>query len=145
MPDAVFDIERTFAIDRATMWSLWTDAAHAARWMRPSITDYDETDASIDARPGGSYRFELRGPDATYATSGTYVDVDPMERLSFTWRWDDSDEETLVEVRFADDVAGTRVRITHTRFASAESAERHGDGWRGCLDSIAAVFEPTRG
>lgn len=143
MPDLTFEIDRTFAIDRPTMWSLWTESAHAAQWMRPSVTTYGETTATVDARPGGAYRFEMHHGDETYATSGTYVDVDPVDRLSFTWQWDGAPEETLVEVTFDEVADGTRVHVRHTRFDTEESARRHGEGWSGCLGSIGEIFEPA--
>lgn len=144
MTDLTFEIDRTFAIDRPTMWTLWTDAAHAGRWMRPSTTAYGETTATVDARPGGDYRFEFHQGEESFATTGTFVDVDPIDRLSFTWRWDDSDEESLVEVTFRDEPDGTHVQVRHTRFDTEESARRHGEGWSGCLASMATVFEPAR-
>jgi uncharacterized protein YndB with AHSA1/START domain len=140
--ELTLDVERVFAIDRDTMWSLWTDQAHAARWMRPSVTAFGETRASIDARPGGAYRFEMQSAGETRATSGRYLAVEPPERLVYTWQWDGSPEESVVEVRFDEVGAGTRVRISHTRLATAESVAQHLDGWNGCLESLATLFEP---
>ncbi|BDZ64845.1 SRPBCC family protein [Agromyces mangrovi Wang et al. 2018] len=134
------DIARTFPVDRERMWALWTEARHLERWMRPSMTAYGETRAEVDARAGGRYRFELEGPDGPLAMSGTFVAFEPHDRLAYTWQWDGSKEETLVEIAFTDgDGGGTLVQLTHSRFTTAESAARHGDGWRGCLDSMSAL------
>ena len=57
MAELSLTVERTFAVDRHTMWNLWTDEAHASRWMRPSL-DFGPTRATIDARVGGAYRFK---------------------------------------------------------------------------------------
>ena len=143
MTELRLDLERIFAIDRETMWSLWTDAAHAARWMRPTLTEHGTTRASVDARPGGTYRFEMQSGDTVFATSGTYIDVDPIDRLVYTWQWDGQDEESLVEVTFSEAPGGTRVHIAHTRFDTPESAALHGEGWRGCFDSLASLYEPS--
>lgn len=141
MPELSIDLERTFAIDRERMWSLWTDATHAARWMRPSLTEHGTTRATLDARPGGTYRFEMRSGDEVFATSGTFIEVEPIDRLVYTWRWDGQEEESLVEVTFSEAPEGTRVRVSHTRFDTPESATLHAEGWRGCLDTLASVFE----
>lgn len=131
------EVERVFSIDRATMWALWTDQEHAARWMRPSITEFEPTIASIDARPSGTYRFEMITKDGSVrAVSGQFVEVEEPSRLVFTWSWDDSDEESLVEVLLSDVGDGTKVSIAHTKLDSQESAEQHKDGWVGCLASI---------
>jgi uncharacterized protein YndB with AHSA1/START domain len=131
------EVERVFSIDRPTMWTLWTDEEHAGRWMRPSLTEFEPTIASIDPRPSGTYRFEMIGKDGSVrAVSGQFVEVDEPKRLVFTWSWDGSEEESLVEVLLSEVRDGTKVSISHTRFDSQESAEQHEDGWVGCLASI---------
>lgn len=135
------DVERVFAIDRATMWSLWTDQEHAARWMRPSIDDYGPTVASVDARPNGHYRFEMMSNDGSvHAVSGQYVEVEEPRRLVFTWVWDGTEEESLVEVLLSETDEGTKVQINHTKLESQQSADRHEQGWIGCLNSIAQLY-----
>ena len=135
------EVERAFSIDRATMWSLWTDQEHAARWMRPSISEFAPTVASIDARPDGRYRFEMVGNDGSVrAVSGQFVEVDEPRRLVFTWSWDGVDEESLVEVMLSEVPEGTRVQISHTKLESQESADQHEQGWMGCLASITQLY-----
>jgi len=135
------EVERLFPIDRATMWNLWTDQEHAARWMRPSITEFAPTVASIDPRPDGNYRFEMVANDGSVrAVSGQFVEVDEPRRLAFTWSWDGSDEESLVEVTLSDVPDGTRVHISHSKLESQVSADQHEQGWVGCLDSITKLY-----
>lgn len=135
------EVERVFSIDRATMWNLWTDEEHAARWMRPSITEFQPTIATIDARPGGHYRFEMITKDgAVVAVAGVFVELDPPERLSFTWSWEGSEEESFVEVTLIEVPDGTKVHVLHSKLVSQESADEHQHGWVGCLDSIAVLY-----
>jgi len=143
MPELGIDLERTFAIDRETMWSLWTDAAHAGRWMRPSLSAFGETRATLDVRPGGAYRFEMESGGEVRAAAGTFVEVDPIDRLVYTWQWEGQAEESLVEVTFRETPGGTRVHLSHTRLDTRESADMHEDGWRGCFESLASLYEPS--
>ncbi|MEN2741784.1 SRPBCC domain-containing protein [Microbacterium sp. X-17] len=143
MTDLQVRIERVFAIERSLMWELWTTPEHASRWMRPSVTDYAPTTAFVDARVGGGYRFEMHFGEETYATSGRYLVVAPIDRLSFTWKWDEDEVETVVEVEFTDHPGGTQVSIVHSRFETDDQADRHGDGWQGCLRSLAELYEPV--
>ncbi len=81
MTELSLTVERTFAVDRDTMWQLWTNEAHASRWMRPSLTDYGPTRATIDARVGGQCRFELMhgGTDMSVIV-GEYLEVEAPEQ-----------------------------------------------------------------
>lgn len=132
------DLDRTFDIDLTTMWSLWTDPQHAANWFRPSLEEFGPTVATIDPRVGGIYRLEMiRTTGEVHATTGQIVEIDEPNRLAFTWRWDGTEEESLVEVTFTPHDAKTTVAIRHSRLASQEAADQHAEGWVGCLDSLA--------
>lgn len=132
--------DRTFAIGIETMWTLWTDPQHLGAWHRPS-TAFGPTIATADVRPGGTYRLEMLAPDGSvHATGGTYVEVDRPRRLVFTWQWDGSPEETLVEVSLTEVDGKTTVAVNHTRFAEQAEADRHAEGWTGCLTTMAALY-----
>lgn len=144
MAELSLTLERTFAIDRATMWQLWTDESHASRWMRPSLADFRPTKATIDARVGGSYRFELHsGADDMAVIFGNFLEVQEPERLVYTWAWEGDPHVSRVEVRFDDVSGGTRVQVFHTRLASPESVAAHEEGWIGCLSSLADIYDPA--
>jgi uncharacterized protein YndB with AHSA1/START domain len=135
-------VERSFDIDRPTMWTLWTDPVHVGQWFRPSLDEFGPTVAHVDARVGGPFRIEMTGLDGTvHVTAGEFVELVEHERLVCTWRWDGSADESLVTVTFRDDAPGTTVQITHSQLASEESADQHLKGWIGCLDSLARSFE----
>lgn len=144
MVELSLTLERTFAVDRDTMWQLWTDESHASRWMRPSLADYGPTKATIDARVGGSYRFELdHGGDDMSVIVGSFLEVQKPERLVYTWAWEGDPHVSRVEVRFDDVSDGTRVRVFHTRLASPESVATHEQGWIGCLRTLADTYDPA--
>lgn len=61
MPAFVYS--REFAIDRARMYGLWTDAASLKQWFGPAGLTVPV--CSLDLRPGGRYHFCMRAPDGT--------------------------------------------------------------------------------
>ena len=128
---------RTFPVDLATMWSLWTDPAHLGRWYRPTIDEYGPTLASAALREGGEVRFEMiRATGEVHAVSGRIVGLEPPHRLSYTWRWDGEQNESVVELAFEQDGDGTSVVITHTKLIDEADAARHAAGWNGMLTSL---------
>jgi uncharacterized protein YndB with AHSA1/START domain len=137
-------VDRTFDIDIDTMWTLWTEPEHLAAWYRLSLT-FGPTVATADLRAGGSYRLEMIDPTgAGRGISGVYVEIARPHRLTFTWRWDDSDHDTLVEVRMTEDTGKTTVSITHTRLIDQPDADIHAEGWTGCLATLAELYTPRR-
>lgn len=140
MTDLSLTLDRTFAVPRDLMWELWTTPEHLAQWMRPSRETFTLTDATVDVRPGGAWRFAMANDEGTWVGYGEYVAVSPIDKLVFTWQWEGDDENSLVSVTFADDGDGTRVSLFHTRFADQSSADRHAEGWTGCLATLAAIY-----
>jgi uncharacterized protein YndB with AHSA1/START domain len=81
-----------------------------------------------------------------FTTVGTYREVKAPERLVFTWQFEkdgSGDEfgeveppEMLVTLEFRARGKQTELLLTHEKFASVESRDRHEDGWNRCLDSL---------
>ena len=133
-------VDRTFDIDIDTMWTLWTTAEHLAAWHRPSPA-FGPTLATVDLRLGGGYRLEMIDPTGQlHASSGVYVELDRPHHLAFTWRWDSSDHDTLVDVRLSEDAGKTTVAITHTKLLDQAEADIHAEGWIGCLTTLGERF-----
>jgi uncharacterized protein YndB with AHSA1/START domain len=101
----------------------------------------------VDARVGGKYRLQVRRADGEfYTTVGTYREVKAPERLVFTWAFEkdgSGDEygeveppEMLVTVEFKARGKQTELTLTHEKFASVESRDRHEQGWTRCLNEL---------
>ncbi|MEW6247363.1 MAG: SRPBCC domain-containing protein [Nitrospirota bacterium] len=136
-------ITRRLAAPRAKVFHAWTDPETLKRWFAPS-DDYSTWQAEVDLRAGGTYRIQMKAPDgAIYAVKGTYKDVQPTERLVFSWSWEGSGwrglkefYETLVTVELRTVPAGTELTLTHEFFPTAEERDRHRSGWTGCLTRL---------
>jgi uncharacterized protein YndB with AHSA1/START domain len=130
--DAV-EVEIRIAAKPETVFDFFTDPDKMIQWMGRS--------AELDARPGGAFRCDING-DAIAA--GQYLELDPPSRIVFSWGWEGEDAVTKpgasrVEVSLAADGDGTRLRLTHHDLPTAESAEKHGHGWRHYLDRLAVA------
>jgi uncharacterized protein YndB with AHSA1/START domain len=130
-------ITRTLAAPPERVWRAFTDPAVLAAWFWPPRF---ATTVEADVRVGGRYRID--GPGAEMAVGGEYVAVEPPSRLTFTWRWDDQAEETLVTLRLAATDEGTEITLTHERFANDADRDNHAKGWSDCLDRLSESIVP---
>lgn len=135
-------LRRVFEAPRERVYQAWTDPRLLEQWWGPP--GFSCPFAQVDLRPGGAYRLAMKPPgsDVFYLT-GVFRDVQPPERLVYTWRWEDDKEgtgETLVTVEFKDLGTRTEVILKHERFPSAGAVERHDAGWTGCLTRLAELL-----
>ena len=122
----VFDAPRDFVFDAFTRPEL------LRKWWAPE--GLTPGDMVFEPRIGGACRFEMIEPGGSrYTAVGTVATYDPGHAIAFTWAWllDDGGKgpETLVSIVFTDDGDGTRVTLTHSGFADAETAAQHERGW----------------
>jgi uncharacterized protein YndB with AHSA1/START domain len=74
---------RTFDAPRALVFKAWTEPERLAQWWGPR--HFTNPVCELDARPGGTIRVDMRGPDGTiYPMGGTFHEVIEPERLVFT-------------------------------------------------------------
>jgi len=133
-------LERTFAAPRERVFRAWTDAAELSRWFAP--TDEHTTKViELEIRVGGRYRVEMHAPSGNVHTvTGIFREIDPPERLVFTWAWEGKDMgETLVTLEFQDRGGSTDLVLTHELFPTQELRDEHNRGWDGCLTRLAKL------
>jgi glutathione S-transferase len=138
--EVVLEVAHRFAAPRERVFEAWTNPEVLRRWWSAS----DTPAAEIDLEPGGAYRFSMRTDSGdVHTVYGTYREVRPPERLSFTWSWEEGpdqvmagSENSLVVVDFLEDGDGTLVKLTHTGFASEEIRGMHEHGWNAVLGRL---------
>jgi len=133
-------IRRTFDAPRTLMFKVWTDGEHLKRWCCP--TGFTVPFSEGDIRPGGKFRTCMRSPQGEDNwLRGTYQDIVPHERISFTHSWENQDgspqHETLVTITLADTEDGkTRLTLHQAFFLSDASRDGHLAGWNETLDEL---------
>jgi uncharacterized protein YndB with AHSA1/START domain len=141
-------LTRIFDAPRELVFQAWTDPNHFRQWFGAAACGGSALQSvKVDARVGGRYRLQTRRPDGEYFTTvGIYREVKAPERLVFTWAFEkdgSGDEfgeveppEMLVTLEFHAQGRQTELILTHEKFASVESRDRHEQGWTRCLHEI---------
>jgi uncharacterized protein YndB with AHSA1/START domain len=133
-------LKRRYNASPERVFSAWTDAEKLGRWFCPATCV--PVLAESDARAGGRYRIVVRGQDGDdHDVSGTFREVVPNRKLTFTWAWRTTPErESLVTVELAPDGDGTMLTLTHERFFDEAARDRHQSGWGPILDRLNEVL-----
>lgn len=131
--ETAVEVEVQIAASPETVFDFFIDPDKMNQWMGRS--------AELDPRPGGTLRCDI---NSNSVASGGYVEVDRPHRVVFTWGWEGEGSVTApgsstVEVLLEADGDGTRLRLLHSDLPSAESAEKHGHGWRHYTERLAAA------
>ena len=92
--------------------------------------------------PGGSFRIAFRTEDGErHVCLGTYRDVEPNRRLSFSWEWITMPERrSQVELGFREVADGTELTLHHSQFADEAARDGHREGWTGALDKLGRTL-----
>ena len=138
-------LERTFAAPRALVFRMWSEPEHMRAWSCPRGFTIPEASGG-KAAEGGSFRVVMQGPDGErHILRGTYLEVRPVDRLSFTHQWEEEgglSPETTVTVRLEDtDDGGTRLTMNQGFFRNAAIRDGHEGGWLESLDKLAEYLE----
>jgi uncharacterized protein YndB with AHSA1/START domain len=118
--------ERTFAHAPAQVWDAITDPDRLAKWF-PTTVEFDEL------RVGAPivFRFTNHPIDPM---NGSFREVNPPRRLTFTW----GEDVLTFELEERDGGAACRLAFSVV-LDSADKAARDAAGWDDCLDMLDAV------
>ena len=137
-------MERTFAAPAQRVFDAFTSEEVMRRWWHAGH-DWETPEARVDLRVGGELRVVMRNPheDVRYGGGGQYTQVQPPERLAFTWTWDDDRDQNpqLIEIDFEESDGVTTVRFTHGGLWDEEAVASHQDGWSTAFDNLAGTVE----
>lgn len=114
------------------VWQLFNNPEHIVNWNAASA-DWHTTDSHVDLREGGKFcaRMAARDGSMAFDFSGTYLEVIPMQYLSYR-----IDDDRLVEVQFAPMPNG--IQVTEVFEAEQQhSPELQQQGWQAILDNFA--------
>jgi uncharacterized protein YndB with AHSA1/START domain len=134
-------ITRVFDAPRPLVFKAWTQPEHLARWWGPR--GFTLPSCQLDLRPGGAYRFHMRGPDGDdHWTQGVFREVVEPERVVMAGCWVDaignpSSPETVTTVTLEDLEGKTRLTLHQLLFESVTARGAHHGGWSSSFDRLA--------
>lgn len=139
-------ITRTFQAPVEAVFDAWTSEEMLRRWWHTEV-GWETAEAEVDLCVGGVVRVVMRDPnnDAEYGGGGRYAEIDPPNRLAFTWIWDGDTRRTLVEIDFEEIDGITTVSFAHSHLWDEEAVRRHEDGWCKLFDNLERTVGPYPG
>lgn len=141
---------RSFAAPRELVFACHTRPELVRRWLL-GPPGWTMPVCEVDARVGGAYRYEWRGPDGEkMGASGVHREVVAPERLVFTQLFDDdwTGGETLISIVFRQQNGRTELTET-TVFVSAEAraaalATGMAEGMESSFQQLEALLAEQR-
>src|SRR6516225_322534 len=87
-PGLGIELQRRFRASPERVFRAWTQPVALREWWCPP--GWIAGDIEVDLRVGGAYRIAMTRPagGAPVAVSGQFLEVDPPERLVYTWCWE---------------------------------------------------------
>jgi uncharacterized protein YndB with AHSA1/START domain len=135
-PSTTLVLRRAFTASRQRVFRAWISPVALEHWLRPR--GMGVTVSKLEARVGGSFRFEVEDGSSIV---GTYLQIVPPEKLVFTWSGGARQgRETVVTLDFLDQGPVTEVVLTHEGLSTPEVRARAGSGWPSLLDALAEVL-----
>jgi len=146
--DTTLRIERLIDAPVDAVFRAWTTREAMEHWYQDRPDDVVHV-VELDTRVGGGYRIEF-GPagQAPFVETGTYVEVDPPNRLVMSESLDGPDgtqwSNTTVSIVLEEVDGKTRLVLVHEQFPSPQRRDDAARGWPGFLDRLerAATAAP---
>lgn len=130
-------VQRVLPASPDEVFHEWIDAEAMRAWMCPRPAR--ATRVELDPVVGGRLRIDISDDGADFYVSGTYLELDPPHKLSFTWScsiWADPTLQSVVTVRFEPhDEASTLMTISHV-LLPAESIDDYQRGWTAIAEQL---------
>ncbi|MFF3216270.1 SRPBCC domain-containing protein [Streptomyces sp. NPDC002886] len=132
-------LERRIAARPETVFGFLTDRDKWLSWMGG--------DGAFSFEPGGPYRTRVTGENVA---SGTFLTVDPPQRLALTWGWEGGNTpvapgsthlEITLEPALDPTPRGTVLHLLHTGLPTSEACEAHAEFWQHYVDRLALRAE----
>jgi uncharacterized protein YndB with AHSA1/START domain len=140
-PQHVLELRKVLDAPRERVFRALTDLEQIKKWWGPG--GFTLPEAQQDLRVGGSYRFAMRSPEGQiHYLKGQYREIQPPEKLVFTWNWDQDGAiaETVVTVNLIARGGQTELVLTHGPFPTQEDLQNHNRGWSSSLERLPAAL-----
>jgi glutathione S-transferase len=132
------EMKRIFDAPRERVFDAWL-SKDWGEWAGPAGIKGEVT--LMEPRVGGRYRVVMHRPDGTaIAVGGAYREIDRPNRLTFGWKWEHEEQDTLITLTFRTVGGKTELTLRHEGFANTERRDSHNLGWNGTLDKLGGFL-----
>ena len=130
--------EIVLAAPPAEVFRFFVEPDRLVRWIGLS--------ADLSPVAGGRFRFEIEPGEWC---EGTYVSIEPLHRVVFTWGWVNPIMEvppgsSTVEVTLAEHDGGTLLRLVHRDLGDGRQRPMHDEGWTHFLGRLRGEVDSGR-
>jgi uncharacterized protein YndB with AHSA1/START domain len=153
----IFRMSRTFDSTPDRVFAAWTDPDQFGAWFGP--VGMGKVSCAIDAKAGGAWRYmgeglnipgHPTGERVRPTVSGKFLEVEPPQRLVFTWAWHEKDDfnsprgqESIVTVQFKPAGERTEMVFTQAVFKDQDTLAAHQRGWGESFDKLSDYLRRT--
>jgi len=142
--ELVLEIRRVLTAVPSVVFAAFSDSGECelTKWWGPN--GFTIPSLEFQPRVGQSYLIEMQPPEGDpFYLSGEFREVDPPDRLAFTFVWEDPDPddvENLVALSFRDLGEATEVALTQGPFTTEARRALHRDGWTDSFDKLERLI-----
>jgi uncharacterized protein YndB with AHSA1/START domain len=139
MKELELTVSRTIAAPREKVFNAWLSPQMLAKFMMPPLPGSKPAKVSNDPVKGGRFSIVMVTPEKEIPHAGTYLEIDPFGRLSFTWESPYSLDDSVVTIDLVElgpDM--TEITVRHVTFKNEEARQAHEQGWTAILGNLAA-------
>lgn len=137
MSELELTVSRKIAASREKVFKAWLSPATLAKFMRTAADGIEASKVETDPVKGGRFTIVMVTPEREIPHTGTYLEINPYSRLSFTWESPHSLDDSVVTIDLTEvDANTTELTLKQVKFKSEQSRDGHVKGWTAILENL---------
>lgn len=139
MSELTVKLKKTINAPVESVFNAWLQADMLSKFMVP-MPGMPEPRVEADGKQGGGFVIQMLVGDREIPHKGTYLTVDPYQKIVFTWESPFSVEGSTVTIRFRSiSTNQTEVDFLHNKFKGEEERSDHENGWINILERLSTL------
>lgn len=140
MTELAVNLVKTINAPIERVFNAWLDAATLSKFMTP-MPGMPEPRVEADGRQGGSFTIYMQVGDEEIPHKGTYLEVNPYNKLVFTWESPFSTDGSTVTMHLkAMGDTQTEINFSHIKFKGEEERSNHEGGWTYIMEKLNSTI-----
>jgi uncharacterized protein YndB with AHSA1/START domain len=137
MTELELTVNRKIAAPREKVFNAWLSPEMLAKFMRTPMDGDTASRVKTDPVKGGRFSIVMMAAEREIPHAGTYLEIDPYARLSFTWESPYSLDDSVVTIDLAElGPDTTEITLKQVKFRNEEARQGHTKGWNAILDNL---------